>query len=130
MSEELSRVKSRRKSADHKSSDRKKRSAAGTNQKQTTAVSPEVRQETAEQPAGLSRKARHGAAASPVKPDRQKQTATQETEDTPSRSQSYPSERLRLSKIFVNSLYVLFILLLGFLIWWGINDAPALRTLW
>lgn len=51
-------------------------------------------------------------------------------EATPSRASSYPSERVRLSKMFVNSLIVVFLLLLVSLLWWGIEGAPELRTLW
>ncbi|OMF91966.1 hypothetical protein [Paenibacillus sp. FSL R7-0273] len=140
MNEELSRVKSRRKSAERKTTDRKtadrktaerpSRPAAVSRKRQADAESAEMRPETAKPSAGLSRKARHGASGSSSRQDRPKRTAAQETEETPSRSQSYPSERVRLSKIFVNSLYVLFIMLLGFLVLWGIKGAPELRTLW
>ncbi|MRN53412.1 hypothetical protein [Paenibacillus monticola] len=49
---------------------------------------------------------------------------------TPSRSQTYTSERVRLSKIFVNSLIFMFVILLASLLWWGIEGAPPLKTLW
>lgn len=51
-------------------------------------------------------------------------------ETTPSRSQTYTSERMRLSKIFVNSLIFMFVILLASLLWWGIEGAPPLKTLW
>ncbi|CAH1194388.1 hypothetical protein PAECIP111892_01629 [Paenibacillus auburnensis] len=123
MSEELSRVKSRRKQNNGKGQPQLKREKA-----MSTTLSATAQNEPAVQVTGtLSRKAKY-AAASP-KPAGNRQT-TQEPEDTPSRSQSYPSERIRLSKIFVNSLYFIFVLLLASLVWWGIEGAPELRTLW
>ncbi len=123
MSEELSRVKSRRKQNNGKGQPQLKREKA-----MNTTLSATVQNEPVVPVTGtLSRKAKY-AAASP-KPAGNSQTA-QEPEDTPSRSQSYPSERIRLSKIFVNSLYFIFVLLLASLVWWGIEGAPELRTLW
>lgn len=124
MSEELSRVKSRRKQRIGKSrppvKGQKVKTAVGsaTGQKE-----PSVRV-----PGTLSRKAKYSPAS--VKPAETRQTAGREGEGTPSRSESYPSERIRLSKIFVNSLIFMFVLLLASLVWWGIEGAPELRTLW
>jgi cobalamin biosynthesis Mg chelatase CobN len=123
MSEELSRVKSRRKQNNGKGQPQLKREKAMSTTLSATAQNEPVVPVTGT----LSRKAKY-AAASP-KPAGNRQT-TQEAEDTPSRSQSYPSERIRLSKIFVNSLYFIFVLLLASLVWWGIEGAPELRTLW
>lgn len=125
MNEELSRVKSRRKSAD-----RHNRPPAGASKAKPVRATAEVTQEQGVKASGgLSRKARY-AAKGPAKTMSQQRNTAQEGEETPSRSESYSSERVRWSKIFVNTLSVLFILLLGFLVWWGIEDAPDLRTLW
>lgn len=53
----------------------------------------------------------------------------QEAETLPTRSDLFPSQRVRLSKWFVNSLIIIFILLTGALVYWGIIGAPPLRTL-
>ncbi|WP_342561841.1 hypothetical protein NST84_19610 [Paenibacillus sp. FSL R7-0345] len=126
MNEELSRVKSRRKSADRQS-----RPPAGASKAQpvrATATTEVYQEQGVKASGGLSRKARYAAKGS-AKTDSQQLNTAQDGE-TPSRSESYSSERVRWSKIFVNTLSVLFILLLGFLVWWGIEDAPDLRTLW
>lgn len=123
MSDDLSRVKSRQK----KYKGEGQAPVKGKNRKQA-AVSPPHEPEA---PGTLSRKARHSgtAARTSVKHDRHER-ADQEGEDTPSRAQTYPSERIRLSKIFVNSLIVMFVMLLASLFWWGFEGAPELRTLW
>ncbi|MEC0124299.1 hypothetical protein [Paenibacillus pabuli] len=46
----------------------------------------------------------------------------------PTRTELHPSRRLRLSKRFVNSLIVIFILLTISLVWWGVKGAPPLNT--
>ncbi|MGF9699116.1 hypothetical protein [Paenibacillus sp. MABNR03] len=46
----------------------------------------------------------------------------------PTRTELHPSRRLRLSKRFVNSLIVIFVLLTVSLVWWGIQGAPPLNT--
>ncbi|WIV17985.1 hypothetical protein QPK24_16400 [Paenibacillus polygoni] len=53
----------------------------------------------------------------------------QEAETLPTRAELFPSRRVRLSKWFINSLILLFILLTGFLVYWGIIGAPPLNTL-
>ncbi|MNC06423.1 hypothetical protein D3C75_539340 [compost metagenome] len=124
MSEELSRVKSRRKQNNGKGQSQVKGEKAISLTTSATAQNePIVRV-----PGTLSRKAKYSSASS--KPAGNRQTSAHEAEDTPSRSQSYPSERIRLSKIFVNSLIFMFVLLLASLVWWGIEGAPELRTLW
>lgn len=61
---------------------------------------------------------------------RQKQTkGIQEAETLPTRAELFPSRRVRLSKWFINSLIFIFILLTGFLVYWGIIGAPPLNTL-
>ncbi|CAM4486678.1 hypothetical protein [Paenibacillus typhae] len=126
MSEELSRVKSRRKSAERKS-----RSSAGINSKtKTVQTSTEAHPGQVVKPSGgLSRKARY-ASGGAERAEKQQRAAAEGEAETPSRSQSYPSQRVRWSKIFVNTLSALFILLLAFLVWWGIEGAPELRNLW
>ncbi|QLG39679.1 hypothetical protein HW560_17275 [Paenibacillus sp. E222] len=46
----------------------------------------------------------------------------------PTRTELHPSRRLRLSKRFVNSLILIFVLLTISLVWWGIKGAPSLDT--
>ncbi|QSF43222.1 hypothetical protein [Paenibacillus tianjinensis] len=123
MSEELSRVKSRRKQNNRKDQPQLKREKA----RSTTLSASSQNEPVVPVPGTLSRKAKYAAASPKAAGNRQ---TTQEAEDTPSRSRSYPSERIRLSKIFVNSLIFMFVLLLASLVWWGIEGAPELRTLW
>jgi hypothetical protein len=124
MSDDLSRVKSRQK----KNKGEGQAPVKGKNRKQAPVSLPQETEAPGLVSGTLSRKARHSnaAAQTSVKRDR----AGQEGEDTPSRAQTYPSERIRLSKIFVNSLIVMFIMLLASLFWWGLEGAPELRTLW
>lgn len=74
----------------------------------------------------LSRKARRQAASSKASSGGNKEQG----EAVPSRSDTYSSERVRLSKMFVNSLIFIFVFLLVGLLWWGIEGAPSLKTLW
>lgn len=53
---------------------------------------------------------------------------TQEAGTLPTRAEIFPSRRVRLSKWFINSLIFIFILLTGFLVYWGIIGAPPLST--
>ena len=125
MSEELSRVRTRQKQykGEGQSPVKGKKGnpdrPAGTEQTETPAAVP----------GALSRKSRHSIPAASKK-SKHAAVQQQEGEATPSRAESYPSERIRFSKMFVNSLIVIFILLLAFLLWWGIEGAPELRTLW
>ena len=124
MSEELSRVRSRQKQykGEGQSSVKEKNGSPAPAAVAEKADIPAVVQGT------LSRKVRHSVQQPSKRP---KQAAEpQEGEATPSRTQSYPSERIRFSKMFVNSLIVIFIMLLASLLWWGIEGAPPLRTLW
>lgn len=55
------------------------------------------------------------------------QAATQTEEslgDLPSRRELYPSQRLKLTRWFFNSLVVVFVVIMIALLWWGINDSP------
>ncbi|WP_211745063.1 hypothetical protein [Paenibacillus sp. Marseille-Q4541] len=63
------------------------------------------------------------------KPKQQGNDRIQEAETLPTRADLFPSRRLRLSKWFINSLIFLFILLTGFLVYWGIIGAPSLDTM-
>lgn len=125
MSEELSRVRSRQKQykGEGKSPVKGKKGnparAAGTEQTETQAAVP----------GALSRKSRQPVRADSMK-SKHAAVQQQEGEATPSRAESYPSERIRFSKMFVNSLIVIFVLLLACLLWWGIEGAPELRTIW
>lgn len=50
-------------------------------------------------------------------------------ESAPSRTNTYPSHRVRMSKWFVNSLIVIFILLMAGLLIWGLIGAPPLEEI-
>lgn len=52
-----------------------------------------------------------------------------EEESSPSRTNTYPSHRVRMSKWFVNTLIVLFILLMAGLLFWGLIGAPPLEEM-
>ncbi|MFF2016354.1 MULTISPECIES: hypothetical protein [Paenibacillus] len=122
MSEQLSRVQSRQKKS-RKQTSVKAKPSTGTNSH--PAVDEPVRPSTLKPPATLSRKGRRqsGAATPPDK-------GNTGEESTPSRTETYSSDRVRLSKMFVNSLIFLFVLLLAFLLTWGIKGAPPLGDLW
>ena len=124
MSEELSRVKSRQKQYKGEGQlpvKEKKRIPSHED-------IPEHRETQSAVPGTLSRKGRQPAQRVNKKPKHG--TDQQEGEETPSRAQSYPSERIRFSKMFINSLIVIFVMLLAFLLFWGIKGAPPLRELW
>ncbi|UNK20490.1 hypothetical protein MNQ98_10950 [Paenibacillus sp. N3/727] len=55
--------------------------------------------------------------------------ASPEEEVPPSRTSTYPSQRVRMSKWFVNTLIVLFILLMAGLLIWGLIGAPPLEEI-
>ncbi|GGH24692.1 hypothetical protein [Paenibacillus segetis] len=58
---------------------------------------------------------------------RREQAATQSDEsleDLPSRRELYPSQRLKLTRWFFNSLLVVFVVIMIALLWWGISDSP------
>lgn len=125
MSEELSRVKSR-----NKQYKREGRSTVKTKSRTLQADSAKKNPETPAALSGtLSRKARYSSV--PARSVAAEQEKTGENEErTPSRAETYPSERVRLSKIFVNTLIFMFVLLVASLFWWGKEGAPELRTLW
>lgn len=63
---------------------------------------------------------------------RRKQSATHDTMEeasAPRRTHTYSSYRVRMSKWFVNSLIVIFILLMASLLWWGLIGAPPVSEL-
>ncbi|WNS44466.1 hypothetical protein [Paenibacillus sp. MMS20-IR301] len=124
MSEGLSRVKSRKKQ--YKGEDNPP--VKGKSGKPVPAAVTGQQETPAGEPGTLSRKARQTLQRTSGKP--KGKAAAKEGEETPSRAQSYPSERIRFSKMFINSLIIIFVLLLAFLLWWGIIGAPPLKTLW
>lgn len=60
---------------------------------------------------------------------RSNQNPIEEEVSAPKRTNTYSSYRVRMSKWFVNSLIVIFILLMVGLLWWGLIGAPPLREL-
>ena len=48
----------------------------------------------------------------------------------PARTATYASKKIKISKYFINTLIILFVLLTAFLVWWGVKDAPPLEELW
>ncbi|WP_379162267.1 hypothetical protein [Paenibacillus sp. sgz5001063] len=125
MSEELSRVKSRKKTnRDEQSVSVRKRTKS-----QHPSTAPLVADSPVAAAGTLSRKKRHSS-VQPIKQVKREESLVDEENSTPSRAESYPSERLRLSKMFINSLIVIFLLLLIFLLYWGLIGAPDLNTLW
>lgn len=52
-----------------------------------------------------------------------------EGKSAPSRTSTYPSHRVRMSKWFVNSLIIIFILLMAGLLIWGLIGAPPLEEI-
>ncbi|OKP95670.1 hypothetical protein [Paenibacillus sp. P46E] len=125
MSEELSRVKSRKKpnKAEQPAPVRKR------TESRTLSAPPTINDSPAAVAGTLSRKSRHSA-VQPGKKIKREARPVDEESSTPSRAESYPSERLRFSKMFINSLIVIFLLLLLFLLYWGLIGAPDLNTLW
>lgn len=53
-----------------------------------------------------------------------------ESDQVPLRSDTYSSFSVKFSKIFLNTLITLFILLTGALVWWGIEGAPPWKEIW
>ncbi|MGV2806337.1 hypothetical protein GNF85_22595, partial [Clostridium perfringens] len=60
---------------------------------------------------------------------RSRQRQAEEEVSAPKRTNTYSSYRVRMSKWFVNSLIVIFILLMVGLLWWGLIGAPPLKEL-
>lgn len=52
-----------------------------------------------------------------------------EEQTAPSRANTYPSHRVRMSKWFVNALIIIFILLMAGLLIWGLIGAPPLEEI-
>lgn len=77
----------------------------------------------------LSRMQRKLQAEQKHKQNKEANGRIQEAETLPTRAELFPSRRVRLSKWFINSLICIFILLTGFLVYWGIIGAPPLNTL-
>ncbi|WP_036657246.1 hypothetical protein [Paenibacillus wynnii] len=122
MSDELSRVKSRKKQY--------KSEVVPAVKVKKERHSPEETPKVLESSSGeLTRASRLNSRAQAGTAVKDGEKTAQNGEATPSRSQTYTSERVRLSKMFVNSLIVLFVILLISLLWWGIEGAPELRTL-
>ncbi|MGF7050004.1 hypothetical protein J2T13_004527 [Paenibacillus sp. DS2015] len=57
-------------------------------------------------------------------------TQNDDQEPVPARTDTYSSQRMKLSKIFLNTLIVLFFLLTIGLVWWGIEGAPDWKEMW
>ncbi|OAB46947.1 hypothetical protein [Paenibacillus antarcticus] len=52
------------------------------------------------------------------------------SEHVPSRTDTYSSHTVKLSKIFLNTLIFLFLILTVGLVWWGLIGAPPLKEIW
>lgn len=61
--------------------------------------------------------------------NRSRSSQSEEEVSAPKRTNTYSSYRVRMSKWFVNSLIVIFILLMVGLLWWGLIGAPPLSEL-
>ncbi|AOZ91396.1 hypothetical protein [Paenibacillus crassostreae] len=48
----------------------------------------------------------------------------------PARTETYYSNKIKLSRIFLNTLIVLFLMLTAALLWWGLEGAPPLKEIW
>lgn len=44
--------------------------------------------------------------------------------DMPSRRELYPSQRLKITRVFFNFLLFIFVVILFMLLWWGISESP------
>lgn len=75
----------------------------------------------------------HGSASneglSRSRSSRSTRATMEEEEIAPKRTNTYSSYRVRMSKWFVNSLIIVFILLMASLLWWGLIGAPPLKEL-
>ncbi|OAB44250.1 hypothetical protein [Paenibacillus glacialis] len=52
------------------------------------------------------------------------------SELVPSRTDTYSSYNIKVSKIFLNTLISLFVILTVALVWWGLIGAPPLKEIW
>ncbi|RCX23228.1 hypothetical protein DFP94_101824 [Fontibacillus phaseoli] len=44
--------------------------------------------------------------------------------ELPTRKEMFPSQRIKLTRWFYNSLLYIFVAIMIFLLWWGISDSP------
>ncbi|MNZ35977.1 hypothetical protein D3C78_533860 [compost metagenome] len=49
-------------------------------------------------------------------------------EELPARKELFPSQRLKLTRWFFNSLLYIFIVIMGLLLWWAVKDSPWGKT--
>lgn len=49
-------------------------------------------------------------------------------DDLPTRKELFPSQRLKMTKLFYNSLLYIFIVIMGVLLWWAVKDSPWGKT--
>lgn len=49
-------------------------------------------------------------------------------EDLPTRKELFPSQRLKVTRWFFNSLLYIFIVIMGLLLWWAVKDSPWGKT--
>lgn len=47
-----------------------------------------------------------------------------ELETLPTRKELFPSQRLKMTRWFYNSLLYIFVIILIYLLWWGVSDSP------
>lgn len=48
----------------------------------------------------------------------------QDVMELPARRELFPSQRLKWTRWFFNSLLYMFVIILVFLLWWGVSDSP------
>lgn len=48
----------------------------------------------------------------------------QDVMELPARRELFPSQRLKWTRWFFNSLLYIFVIILVFLLWWGVSDSP------
>ncbi|MNO08152.1 hypothetical protein D3C81_2306650 [compost metagenome] len=44
--------------------------------------------------------------------------------ELPTRKEMFPSQRIKITRWFYNSLLYIFIAIMIYLLWWGISDSP------
>ncbi|GJM80057.1 hypothetical protein HMSSN139_25530 [Paenibacillus sp. HMSSN-139] len=47
----------------------------------------------------------------------------------PTRKELFPSQRLKMTRWFYNSLLYIFVIILIYLLWWGVSDSPWGKTM-
>lgn len=60
----------------------------------------------------------------------EKNNNEKDNEHVPSRTDTYSSYNVKVSKIFLNTLIFLFFILTVALLWWGLKGAPPWREIW